>query len=349
MVFWFSRPVKSIVKEKGTINIHDIAREAGVSTATVSRVINRSPLVEERTRERVKAIIEAHGYTPNGLARGLLQRRSGSIGVLIVDILNPYYATVVHAIEQNLSANGNSVLLCNTGDNHEEKLRYMNTLLEKRVDALVFVGSVYRENDGAADIIKAALKIPVVMINSRIEAKNIFSILCDDRAGIREATDYLLDAHRQRLLFINTVATHSARLKEEAFFATLDERGFPRDRATVIESKTSELGQLPVAIVEAMRKSPFDAVLATDDLFANVAVNTLHSQRVDIPDDVWVVGYNNSYVSEQSYPKLSSVDSCMEEIGTSCATLLATILSGKPVAQPIVSLMPRLVIKDSSG
>ncbi len=346
------------------MNIHDIAREAGVSTATVSRVINSPDRVEESTRARVLDVIEAHAYTPNALARGLLHNRTRTIGVLAVDILNPYYATVVHAIERNLSARGNNILLCNTGGSHDEKVRYIRTLLEKRVDGLVFVGSVYREKDGADEILAAARSIPVIMINSVIEAENIHCILCDDRRGIRDALDFFTDAGRERILFINTTTTASARLKEDEFIAHLARRGIRtpggpggnappqeglRGKSWIIETAPDRLAELPFAIAAALESDDFNAILASDDLFANVAVNTLHSLHRDIPGSMWVIGYNNSYVSEQTFPRLSSVDSRMTDLGEATAERLTRILSGDIPEDRVVLLEPELILKESTG
>lgn len=331
------------------VNLHDIAREAGVSIATVSRVINRSILVEEKTRLRVQQVIDAHDYTPNALARGLLNNRTCSIGVLTVDILNPYYATVVHSIERNLSAKGNNILLCNTGGSHSEKARYIRTLLEKRVDGLVFVGSVYREKDGAHEILAAARTLPVVMINSIIESPNIYCVLCDDRRGIREAMNYLIDAGRKKILFLNTMMTMSARLKEEEYLSVLEDRGIQGTDSRLIETSPESLHELPRAIVEAFSMLRFDAVLASDDLFANVAVNTLHSMHIDIPGEVWVIGYNNSYLSDQTFPQLSSVDSRMIDLGAAASSILSRTLSGEHVEPHASYLEPKLVLKDTTG
>jgi DNA-binding LacI/PurR family transcriptional regulator len=329
--------------------MHDIAREAGVSIATVSRVINNPSIVEEATRDRVLAVITANDYTPNALARGLLNNRTRSVGVLTVDILNPYYATVVHSIERSLSSQGNNILLCNTGGSQDEKARYIRTLLEKRVDGLVFVGSVYRERDGTQDILAAARSLPVIMINSIIKAENVYCVLCDDRRGIRIALDGLIRAGRRRLLFINTTSTSSARIKEQAFRERVSEMSGEGLDTAILETSPEDLQELPGRIERLLGEKPFDAILATDDLFANVAVNCLHALHARIPEDVWVMGYNDSYLCDQTFPRLSSVDSRMEDLGRSAAEILSRLLAGGEGPDRIRYLEPRIVWKDSTG
>lgn len=329
--------------------MHDIAKEAGVSIATVSRVINTPSVVGEETRRRVLDVIDRHDYTPNALARGLLANRTRSVGVLTVDILNPYYATVVHAIERGLSSMGDSILLCNTGGSQSEKARYIRTLLEKRVDGLVFVGSVYRERDGAQDILAAARSVPVVMINSVLEADNVFCALCDDRSGIRQALEYLLESGRRRLMFINTTSTTSARLKESAFKACFEELAQTGESYEVIETSPESLAELPGLIRDSFAEGGFDSVFASDDLFANVAVNTLHAMHVRIPEDVWVLGYNDSYLCDQTFPRLSSVDSRMIDLGEEAAQILSKILAGESGEAKVRLLEPRLALKMTTG
>jgi len=332
-----------------SLNIHDIARQAGVSTATVSRVINNSGTVGEDTRLRVENVISTLNYTPNALARGLLNNRTRSIGVLTVDILNPYYATVVHSIERNLSLMGNNILLCNTGGSHQEKKRYIRTLLEKRVDGLVFVGSVYREKDGDKEILAASKSLPVVMINSIIDAEHIYCILSDDRLGIHKAVDYLAGSGRKRILFINTTSTASARLKETAYLERMAYHGFDNAGSAILETSPEQLNELPGAIAAAFRTTRFDAVLASDDLFANVAVNTFHSMHVAIPDEVWVIGYNNSYLSDQTFPQLTSIDSRMTDLGKAASLILSRILDEETITERINYLDPSLVLKGTTG
>ena len=336
------------------MNILDIAREAGVSIATVSRVINKPDVVTDETRRRVERIIETHGYTPNALARGLLTSRSSTIGVLTVDLLNPYYATVVHSIERNLATFGYNSFLCNTGDDRDEKERYIKTLLEKRVEGLVFVGSIYAAENGVDIMRNAARSVPTVLVNSLVEAPNVYCLLCDDAAGVTIATEHLLSKGRRTLLFINTLETASAQLKERAFLQALSLH--PEAQHGIVETSDHALERLATELTVAFRERRYDGVIATDDLFANIALSVLRDTDRNVPEEVSVIGYNNSNVSELSLPKLTSVDSRMEDLGRECAVLLDSLLSGKEVdgesdgatPEPVRYLEPRLVEKRST-
>ena len=328
------------------MNIQDIAREAGVSIATVSRVINKPEVVTAATRRRVEDIIAAHRYTPNALARGLLSSRSSTVGVLTVDLLNPYYAAVVHSIERNLVHFGYNSFLCNTGDDRGEKERYIKTLLQKRVEGLVFVGSIYAAENGTDVIRNAARSVPVIVVNSVVEAENVYCVLCDDKKGVKLATDHLLHQGSRKILFVNTLETGSAQLKERAFLASLTTH--PEATHKVIETSGHSLPTLTRVLEDELRSRDYDAVFATDDLFANAALTVLHALGRRIPEDVAVVGYNDSNVSEFSFPRLTSIDSRMDDLGKECAVLLDQILAGKVDLAPVRYLEPRLVIKEST-
>ena len=327
------------------MNIIDIANEANVSTATVSRVLNDHRSVRADTKARVEDVIRRHGYTPNALARGLIRNKTRTIGVLTVDILNPYYATVVHSLERNMNALGYNTLLCNTGGSHKEKLRYVRTLLEQRTDAIVFVGSIYANEEDHDIVLDTTRTVPVVTVNSRLEMAGAFSVVCDDRVGVAEATQHLLSQGRQSILLVNTEETESARIKERAFKAVLRERR--EVESSVIETSDERLFDLEIKLAHELRPHKYDAVLATDDLFANVVVKVLHRLSAAIPREVAVIGYNNSRVSEYTYPRLTSVDSHMAEIGERCTEVLDTVLSGG-TPPTLTTVRPHLVIKDSA-
>jgi DNA-binding LacI/PurR family transcriptional regulator len=331
------------------MNIRDIAREAGVSIATVSRVLNSSATVGAQTRARVQAVIKAHGYTANALARGLLQNRTRTFGIITATILNPYHAAVVHALKSAAKAMGGSALLCETEGSAAEEQRQVRSLLERRMDGLVFLSSVFHEAGSIEEVGAAAKTVPIVMINTRIEAPNVRCLLCDDDAGMRLATDHLLSTGRDRILFLNAAGTPGSRQKEEAFSRACEAAGLPASHITRVEVKGDEFSSLPWAIEAAFATQGFSAVLATDDLLASLAMNALHSLHIPIPGRVAVVGYNDSHVSRHSHPRLTTVDSRIQAMADSCADILDRSLAGERGIGNLSLFKPRLVLRESSG
>ncbi len=326
------------------MNLHDIAREANVSIATVSRVINHSSLVTKETREKVQAIIDKNAYTPNALARGLIQNATKTIGVLTIDIRSPYFSTVVYNLEGELRALGYNIFLCNTSGELEEKIRYIQILLERKVDALIFIGSVYHEKKGNRHIINAGHKVPILLLNNHIHAPNTYCILCDDRKGTYDATKYLLTQGRKNILYIHSLSTFSGLNKKKGYLKAVKEVEGLEPRVVYSVNGYKEM-------VEKLRQefssAPFDAVVASDDIYANIAVSAMNQMGIKVPDQIAVIGYNNSSICNYTYPTLSTVDSRMEDLSKNGAILIDRILRGEKVEEIVQILDPRLVIRET--
>jgi len=328
------------------MNLHDIAREAGVSIATVSRVINNSPLVTEETRRRVQEIIDKYSYTPNALARGLIQKTTKTIGVLAIDIRHPYFSFVVHSTERQLSCYGYNTFLCNTGGKLEEKIKYIQALLEKKVDGLIFVGSVYKEKKDNKHIINASSKVPVILLNNHIHADNIYSILCDDRKGTYEAAKYLISTGRKNIIYIHSSNTFSGLSKKRGYKDAIRESGIGKGMERIINADLDS-ASLPEKIISEYKREKFDGIITSDDILANIAISTLYKMHIKVPDDVSVIGYNDSSICSFTYPSLSSVNSQMEELGIEGARLMDSILKGNRPDKHSQVLAPKLIIRDS--
>lgn len=175
------------------MNIYDIAKEAGVSISTVSRVMNNKGNVNAATRKKVEAILDKHDYTPSAIARGMVSKTMKTVAVLTVDIRVPqHYARTVYTIEREFSHRGYEVTICNTGGELEETAKYLKTMLEKKVDGIVLVGSIFNtlcKKDEIGNMIK---NTPVVLANGKLELPNSYSVLVDDRYGVSLAVEHLL-------------------------------------------------------------------------------------------------------------------------------------------------------------
>ena len=186
------------------MTIYDISKKAGVSIATVSRVLNGSSSVSEKTKEKVLNVIEQCGYTPNAFARGLGLNTMKTIGIMCADSSDIYLAKAVYYIERKLHANGyDSILIC-SGYELKTKISSMNLLISKKVDGIILVGSnfIYEKDADNKYIADAAAQVPVMLLNAALIMPNVYSVLSDDYSSVYDATTSLITSGRK-----NTVNT----------------------------------------------------------------------------------------------------------------------------------------------
>ena len=180
--------------------ILDVAEKAGVSIATVSRVVNDSPLVSEKTKAKVRKVMEENNYTPNVFARGLGLGTMKTIGIVCPDVADAYMAQGVAFIERNLRESGYDCILQCSGKNPEDAKAAVTNILNKKIDALFLIGSFYMfngDNDPNTDYIREAAKnVPVFLINGYVEGQNIYGALCDDKAAVEQAVNLLISEGR---------------------------------------------------------------------------------------------------------------------------------------------------------
>ena len=327
------------------IKMADVAQMAGVSIATVSRVLNEPEKVKPETRDRVQQVLDRTGFVANGLARGLVTSSMQAIGVLTVDVRDLYFASVTYSIEQYFSRLGYNVILANTGGELGGKKKYLQVMLEKQVDGLILVGSVFKEQSGNKHILEAAQKVPVVMINSQLEGENLYSVICDDAQGVYAAVKMLIGKGRSHLWYFEDVKSFSGFAKVEGFKRGMVEGGFNPE--TILEvSRDLAGGRDGIRrILEAGKKC--DGIITGEDIVAVGAVKELTTAGIPIPEQVAVSGYNNSILAETATPALSSVDNLQEEMAREAVQLLYDRLHGKSVPVKTI-LTPSLVLRAST-
>lgn len=324
----------------------DIADLAGVSIATVSRVINNPDKVRPETREKVRKILEQTNFVANAVARGLVINSMKTIGVLAVDIRDMYYAKVIYTIERCCKDLGYNVLLSNTGGEPEEKRRYLQVMLEQQVDGLILVGSVFKERTGNKHILAAGKSVPVILINSVLTGENIYSILCDEGEGVRDAVNYLVKmGHKDIYYFIDT-RSFSGLAKLKGFCRAARENGL--DETKVLEISRSLAGGEEGVFRLRAEKKEFSAVITGEDLTAAGAVKALQKLGCKIPEEVSVIGFNNSILAEMTAPGLTSVDNMGETMAVEAVQTLYNVLQKNPTP-PRTVFTPLLVSRESTG
>jgi len=331
------------LKERAiNVNIYDISNKTGVSIATVSRVINGSSNVSEKTRAKVLAAIEELGYTPNVFARGLGLNTMKTIGIMCADCSDPYLARAVYYIEQELRKNNYDSLLSCTGYDHDDKEKCMTMLLSKRVDAVVLVGSNYIESSEELNryILKAAETIPVMLVNGELNAPNVYSTLCDDTTAIYEVTRSFIKNGKKNLVYLYNSLSYSGTRKLNGFRNALKDSGIPiqENHICLIDSHGITVQEAKDAITSLARKGiEFDGVITSDDILAVGVLKYAKDAGISIPDDIFVAGYNNFDISECCEPELTSVDNKLESLCRHCvSTLMSVFADDKTVPKKTV-------------
>ena len=329
------------------MNIYDIAREAGVSISTVSRVLNNKGNVTAATRARVEEVLARSNYTPSAIARGMTGKPLHTVAVLTVDIRVPHYARTAYTIEREFGRRGYEVSLCNTGGEREETVRYLRTVAEKHADGVVLVGSVFNDIGSDPRAAQYLSGVPVVLANGRLGLPNSYSVLVDDRHGAGLAAEHLLRQGRRSLYFLKDIETASADAKSAGFLDALGRAGVDGAQDFVLRTQQSIQGGMNAVrrLVESGR--PLDGIVCGDDLTAAGAVKALRRAGLRVPEDVAVTGYNDSEYARICEPALTSVDNKPELVALLCVRLLESLIE-KTGPFSSVTIQPELVIRETA-
>jgi LacI family transcriptional regulator/LacI family asc operon transcriptional repressor len=322
------------------MTIYDVSEKAGVSIATVSRVLNGSDNVSAQTRQKVLDVIEACDYTPNAFARGLGLNSMNTIGILCADSSDLYLANAVYHIEQELRENNYNCILCCTGYNIEDKQKYLNLLVTKKVDAVILVGSNFiSENDSENDYIReAAAEVPVLLLNADFDCDNVYCSLCDDFKSMLQATSYVIDTGVKDILYLYNSQSYSALRKLSGYQSALTQKGLPirMDYIQYFPEDHSNLTDVAQFLTELAGKIKFKAIIAGDDNLAVGAVKYAHKQGLSIPKDLSIIGYNNSLLCSCCDPELTSVDNRLETLCHHIVKTLIGILNKQEMPQKVI-------------
>ena len=332
------------------MTIYDIAKACNVSIATVSRVLNGSTKVSPKTREKVLAAMNEQNYTPNPFARGLGLNSMKMIGLLCTDVSDAYFAKAVSLVERDLRKRGLDVILSCTGTELSHKKKSLQLLMDKHVDAIILIGSPFREETDNSHIFAAAKKIPLITINGLIEMPNIYSIICDEQSGMAHSVDLLAQEGHRSILYLHDTLTYSGKQKLEGYRQAVELHKLDKNPALI--QKIPRTLEAAEKIVQDLisRGISFSAIIASEDLLAVGAQKGLTSlsqhkrKRRHIP----VIGCNNSILAECSTPSLTSLDNRLDVLCPAAVDTLTKILSGNTETIPAKAVFsPILVTRDS--
>ncbi len=322
------------------MTIYDISEKAGVSIATVSRVLNGSDNVSAQTRQKVLSVIQECDYTPNAFARGLGLNSMNTIGILCADSSDLYLANAIYHIERELRQNSYNCILCCTGYGLEDKQKYLNLLVNKKVDSVILVGSNFiSDNDAENDYIREAAKeIPVLLLNADFDCDNVYCSLCDDFKSALQATTYLIESGIQDILYLYSSKSYSTLRKLSGYQSALTQKGLPlrTEYMQYFPGNHADLPSIADFLSSLDHTLQYKAVVAADDNLAIGAVKFAHKKGLSIPHELSIIGYNNSILSTCCDPELTSVDNRLESLCHHIVTTLIGILNDKEMPQKVI-------------
>jgi LacI family transcriptional regulator len=325
--------------------IYDVARLAGVSTATVSRALNGTGQIAGGTRAAIDAAVEQLGYQPNRVARSLVTKSTQTIALLLPDITNPFYAALVSGIQHRALESGHTMLLCTTEGDPEREEQYLTLLRSKQVDGVLVDGLVLPP-DRIARFVREGL--PIVCLDRDIASESVPLVQVDNRMGAMLATRHLIELGHKRIAHV--AGAPQLRISDDRIQGYRDAHhavGIEAGRELLAVGSFTEEGGYE-ATRELLASTDFTAIFAANDLSAIGVLSALAEGGRRVPADVSVVGFDNLRLSRFTTPSLTTVHQPAREIAEHATRLLLELAAGQRV--PMLRLLePELVVRASTA
>ena len=337
------------------VTIQDVAKEAGVSITTVSRVINKNYPVKEETKKKVEEAIQKLNFTPNPLARGLIINQTLTVGVLVPGIANLFFPAVIKGIEKHLKKKGFTLFLCDTEGNPQEEKKMVKTLLDRRVDGLI-VMDPRKENIDNGFFEGVAKEHPLILINGEHKGVRCNFILSDQEMGTYEALRYLIQLGHKKIAFLRGGNSYSYDLKEEVYLEVMKQSHKTVEEDSILliqEGNSMESVNMSRQVVyeRLQRPDPPTALFACNDWMALGAIQGAKEAGQKVPQDLSIIGFDNTLMAELSSPRLTTIEQNMYELGKTAAHRLLTIMKQEQedVVYQKITIPTQLIIRESTN
>ncbi|MNJ41956.1 Catabolite control protein A [compost metagenome] len=324
------------------VSIKDVAKHAGVSVATVSRVLNNSGYVGEDTRKKVEKTIKELNYKPNEVARSLFKKQSNTIGLIVPDIMNPFFPELARAVEDTAIKLGYNVILCNSDGDGEKEQNYLDVLQQQYVN-----GIIVSSNTLTATQIER-LNIPVVSID-RVISKGLPTIVVENKKGAMIATRYLQSKGCSRIGHIRGNSTVvNAEERAEGYKEIVGKEPWFKE-SFIVDGKYDMQSSIE-ATLELLNKHPeIDGIFAANDIMAIGAIKAVYQLGKKVPEDIAIIGFDGIGLSKATTPELTTVVQPIYEMGEKATTMLVSLMEQQqPADKEIYKILDVKLIERES-
>lgn len=324
------------------VTLLDVAKEVNLSKTTVSMVLNNKPInVSEETRKRIFDAAKKLNYIPNSLARSLSTKKSYTIGFIIPDVENPFFAEMAKAIETEAEKYGYSMILCNTFNKEKKEQEYLKLLISKLIDGVILVSG--SSNSNTIDLLKSN-DIPVVILDRYIgKERNIDGVFCDNEEGIRIGVEYLINKKYKNIAFVGGNKKGDTVNSRLNYFCEIAKEHGVFNEDLVVEDDISLEGGINAATNLISKKSDIDVIFYSSDIMAIGGMKYLLRQGYSIPHDIAVLGYDNIGICSYIEPELTTIAQPIYKMGQESCRLLMDKINNKSEENRVINLSPYLV------
>lgn len=334
------------------VTVYDIAKEAKVSVATVSRVLNDTAPVRASTREKIEAIMQKYQFQPNANARSLLKKETGIIGVILPDITNPFFPEVFSGAEQEGRESGHTFFLCNTIGFHDKESEFLTMMQEKRVDGILFMGGRINLKDCSPaliqEVVEHSQKIPMVLVNGNLKDSGITRVVTDEYAGTVLAVKHLMGIGHKKIGFIggeSHMSTTSVKIR--AYKKTLKDAGLTVREDWILPGSFSvDSGRTQMEALLQLKDRP-TAVCCVNDFTAIGAIKAAVELGLRVPEDISIVGFDDIPLAHHVIPELTTVSQQANNLGRTAVKVLRDLMNKEKVKK-LYSLEPELIVRQST-
>lgn len=325
--------------------IYDVAKEAGVSIATVSKVMNNQR-VGKKSKEKVLQAMKKLNYKPSVLASALTGKQTSTIGFLLPDLANPFIAEMARRVEDRAYERGYNLVICSTDFESEKEAFYVSLLKQKSVDGFIIAGG-FRNTDVITQLIEE--QFPVVLLGESYPSLSINSVKVDDFIGGYEVTSFLISLGHQRIAVIGEEASSSQERIKGYKQALLDQQLPIHEKMIAISSQTNVEYVDKIVGKLLDQPEPPTAIFACNDILAIGVVLAARKRNLKIPDHLSVAGFDNTLLSQSSDPPLTTVQQPIQDLCFQAFDMLVEEIKGESKYKQRVVLLPELVVRQSTG